>query len=248
MKNWDVFSFIDKCAAANFPHFSLETAAQQYALAGFDVCAADKRGKRPIVRRDDGWIPSESPGLLQKDSISSWDDNDIHGDPEFNIGILTGGDFWVLDIDGEPGQQSMKWFKHYLGFEPRTLTMNTGNGQHAYFKKDPLMKIPTTIGLLPGLDVRGENGMVIVPPSIHSTGKRYSMQCGVRELNYAPLFLTELAENAEEMILPWNIANAQQQSDEAQARMLSKGLAKYAADPQKIWDATMIEFRGILNQ
>ena len=60
------------------------------------------------------------------------------------------------------------------GTLPDTVSLRTGGrGQHFYFQH-PGVPIPNYAGKLgPGLDVRGEGGYVVAPPSIHLSGKPY---------------------------------------------------------------------------
>lgn len=92
--------------------------------------------------------------------------------PDANIGIPT-DTFFVLDID-EGGEEELK--KHPL--LPDTVESITGIGRHLFFKKPKNMKIPTKIKLFKGLDIKGEGGYVIVPPSLHKNGNRYKYKKG----------------------------------------------------------------------
>jgi hypothetical protein len=46
-----------------------------------------------------------------------------------------------------------------------------GDGDHYYYLAE--RELPTRPGLLPGLDLKGEGGFVVAPPSLHASGKRY---------------------------------------------------------------------------
>jgi hypothetical protein len=92
--------------------------------------------------------------------------------PTGNIGIVTGAvsGVVVLDVDGRTGEESLKSGQYVL---PPTVVSRTGNGLHFFFKH-PRKLVPTRAGILPGLDVRGDGGYVVVPPSVHASGRRYS--------------------------------------------------------------------------
>lgn len=76
-----------------------------------------------------------------------------------NVGIATGNGLAVLDIDVEHGGEVPAW-------APPTQTVRTpSGGLHLYYATDP--GVPNSVGrLAPGVDVRGERGMVGAPPSI----------------------------------------------------------------------------------
>ena len=70
----------------------------------------------------------------------------------------------VLDADGEQGGQSL------AGKElPPTRTAKTPHGTHHYFGH-PGGKVPNASRLLPGVDLRGDGGYAIAPPSSYENG------------------------------------------------------------------------------
>lgn len=88
-----------------------------------------------------------------------------------NIGIATGpiSNIFVVDIDGAQGEASLSNFPPL----PPTLTSTTGRGRHLVFRY-PSRKVFTRAGkFAPGLDIRGEGGYIVAPPSIHATGVVY---------------------------------------------------------------------------
>jgi hypothetical protein len=57
---------------------------------------------------------------------------------------------------------------------PKTVESITGNGRHLWLKYPAGKNIGSTVRRLgPGLDVRGDGGYVVAPPSIHPSGRRY---------------------------------------------------------------------------
>ncbi|HTF69701.1 MAG TPA: bifunctional DNA primase/polymerase [Edaphobacter sp.] len=96
---------------------------------------------------------------------------------ECNWGVTTGADsgIWVLDVDGEKGANSLRELTGGHGdLWLRTLTSITSNGRHCYFEYLPDIRIRNSVEKLrPGLDVRGDGGYVIAPPSFHPSGHRY---------------------------------------------------------------------------
>lgn len=94
--------------------------------------------------------------------------------PEAMIAVPTGAAIgaWVLDIDDEAEFATVAADLHL----PATRTSRTGKGRHLFFAWDEAE--PVRNGAkgtdLPGADVRGEGGYVIVPPSKHPSGARYT--------------------------------------------------------------------------
>jgi len=79
--------------------------------------------------------------------------------PSDNIGIATGNGLAVLDIDPQHGGKVPEW-------APRTATVSTPNGGvHLYYQVDGHVRSSQGV-LAPGVDVRGDGGMVLAPPSV----------------------------------------------------------------------------------
>lgn len=98
--------------------------------------------------------------------------------PAANVGIRTGAecDLVVLDVDVDKGgPESLAALQEAHEVLPPTLTVRTGSGgEHRYFRH-PGEPIRNDAGrkLGAGLDVRGDGGYIVAPPSIHATGCAY---------------------------------------------------------------------------
>ena len=96
-------------------------------------------------------------------------------EPSFNIGIATGlpsRGVWVIDTDGTLGAETLRNLEAQHGPLPPTLTSMTSRGPHLWFVADgPIQSTAGRVG--PGLDVRGDGGYVVCPPSIHPDGTIY---------------------------------------------------------------------------
>lgn len=134
-----------------------------YLNAGLSVIPIEARGKRPLV----SWTVYQSRRSSEEE-VRGW----LMRWPAMNIGVVTGAvsGIVVLDVDGPRGDKSLHDNRLEL---PCTVVSLTGNGLH-YFFKHLRAHAPTRAGILPGLDIRGEGGYVVVPPSIHPTGRRYA--------------------------------------------------------------------------
>ena len=99
--------------------------------------------------------------------------------PGCNWGVATGRDsrLFVVDVDGERGRASLAAVEAQRGPIPNTLTSRTGRadgGEHRYFSYPEGATIRSSSGTLgDGLDVRGDGGLVIIPPSVHASGRTY---------------------------------------------------------------------------
>lgn len=117
--------------------------------------------------------------------------------PEANIGIRTGREssLVVLDVDvRHGGDTSLESLEATYDRLPRTLTaLSGGGGKHLYFRH-PGGRIPNSaqLGGFSGLDVRGDGGYIVAPPSLHQSGQRYSWEDASHPLEALPLWLCDL--------------------------------------------------------
>jgi len=114
--------------------------------------------------------------------------------PNANIGIVTGAvsGLVVLDQDGPEAEETLK-DKHL----PPTPCAFTGQGVHRYFAH-PGKEVRNFARKLPGLDLRGDGGYVVAPPSLHVSGRRYEWAENLSpediELAPCPEWLLELVQ------------------------------------------------------
>ena len=103
--------------------------------------------------------------------------------PDASIGIATGKISRLIVIDedvdedkGLDGIDSVRMWELDHGALPETATAITGRGgYHLYYTYDG-DDIGNRAGLLEGVDVRGEGGYVIAPPSVHPRGTLYEWE------------------------------------------------------------------------
>ena len=144
-------------------------AALKYAGNGLPVFPCNPATKAPLVK--DGFKDASADADTVRAWWARW--------PDAMIGVPTGQSSraWVLDVD-DPAT-----FEAACPFDlPPTRRCETGKGYHLYFEHDPQAPVrnaqrdrkgwPFTD--LPGAEVRGEGGYVIVPPSLHPSGRRYA--------------------------------------------------------------------------
>lgn len=97
--------------------------------------------------------------------------------PAANIGIATGYQFFVLDVDVKNnGDESFDYLAQQHGAFPDTIQQVTGGGgkQLLFASPSDFVVRNSNNELAPGIDIRGEHGYIVAPPSIHpETGRRY---------------------------------------------------------------------------
>jgi len=97
--------------------------------------------------------------------------------PFANIGIATGlvSGFFVLDIDGWQGEESLRELEEARGKLPDTVEQLTGGGgRHLLFKAT--RETPNKVALAEGIDIRGDGGYIVAAPSEHITGLTYQWE------------------------------------------------------------------------
>ena len=96
-----------------------------------------------------------------------------------NVGIATGAESGLVVLDIDPrsgGDETIARLQDRLGVLPESPAVITGGGgRHLYFAFPAGADIGCPM-LGPGLDVRGQGGYVVAPPSIHPSGRCYQWQ------------------------------------------------------------------------
>lgn len=112
--------------------------------------------------------------------------------PRANIGIVTGeiSNLIVLDVDPKHGGDAALE-RLERRFEPLPATVEAvtgGGGRHLYFAH-PGGAVRNRTGLAQGIDLRGDGGYIVAPPSIHPSGRPYAWASGRApdEMPLAPL-------------------------------------------------------------
>ena len=95
--------------------------------------------------------------------------------PYANVAIATGERVWVLDEDPRHGgDKTLAALLAEHGALPVTPVVRTGGGGRQFYLRYPEgAVIRSRGGVAQGLDVRGDGGYVIAPPSTHESGNRY---------------------------------------------------------------------------
>jgi hypothetical protein len=147
--------------------------AQRYRQPiGWSIMPLVPRGKEPLV----SWQKFQSQRATASQITAWW-----RTWPTANVGVITGAisRLVVVDLDGPEGLAQREKF-------PVTATVTTAHGVHLYFRHPGGGTVPNSVKtVLPGVDIRGDGGFVVGPPSIHETGAVYTWES--MRITLAPL-------------------------------------------------------------
>jgi putative DNA primase/helicase len=167
------------------PSANLLEAALSYAAVQLPVfpCQLDKKPYTPH-----GFLDA----VCDKQQIRAW----WAKRPEASIGMPTGivSGRIVVDVDPRHGGDDslLELEKKYGALPPTSETKTGGGGRHLFFVCRGLGIRNSAGALGPGVDVRGEGGYVILPPSPHPSGTNYEWVNGWQSPADMPSWLEAL--------------------------------------------------------
>lgn len=142
----------------------LRTAVKTYYEKGYSLIPIKSETKRPALKT---WKTYQNETMPKKQLLRHLDE-----DPTLGIGIVTGklSGIVVVDLDSKEAQE----FAEENGF-PKTPTVKTARGYHLYYAHPGSGRVGNFQKRddLPGIDLRGDGGYIVAPPSIHETGVKY---------------------------------------------------------------------------
>lgn len=142
---------------------------QEYALyylnKGFSIIPIKKNGKTPAIKN---WKEFQQRRPSRKE-VKAW----FSDESDLNIAILTGPISGISVIDAD-SDEAISFIKKSL---PDGPTVRTAKGLHLYCKHTDGVKNKVNIKNI-NLDIRGEGGYVVAPPSIHESGTQYKWRKG----------------------------------------------------------------------
>lgn len=155
----------------------MNAAIREAALAalarGWSVIPLLEHSKRPALAWREFQSRRASPAQLEV-----W----LHHLPQANIAVVTGAlsGLVVVDVDaGHGGEESLAELEGEIGPLPDTVAARTGGGgRHLYFAH-PGGHVGNRAGIRPGIDLRGDGGCIVLPPSIHPNGRAYEWTPGL---------------------------------------------------------------------
>lgn len=135
---------------------SLQSEALIYAQNNFKIFPLKVNSKCEQVLKS--WKEEATNDINQ---VTKWWLNNS----QYNIGLKTGSGLIVIDIDCKNGKNGLEQIKPFLANFPKTKIAKTCHGgYHFYYKVD--REVRNYVNLLDGVDVRGDGGYVLAPPSI----------------------------------------------------------------------------------
>lgn len=105
----------------------------------------------------------------------------------YNLGVATGRGLVVIDAESRSsrpdlptGLEVLDDWETWTGgtslpHEPRVIRSGSG-GHHLWLRVDPELHVKSRNRILPGVDVKADGGYVLAPPSMHTSGSRYSVK------------------------------------------------------------------------
>lgn len=138
---------------------TLREYAAAYVALGWSVIPIKPQDKRPLI----AWEPNQTERATMADVdgwLSKW--------PSMNLAVATGAisGIIVLDLDGEIGLRSLRESGRAA---PKTLLQKTPHGWHCIYQANGHV-IRNAAGVLPKVDIRGDGGYIVVPPSTLADG------------------------------------------------------------------------------
>lgn len=153
---------------------TLREAAQYYLRLGLAVFPIKPKSKQPITPH------GVKDASRDEKQIEQW----WSQYPDANIGIATGavsGGLVVIDLDVKPdqgidGRVTLREWEAEHGKLPGDtwLSITGGGGYHYCYQSRDTVKNRTSI--YEGIDIRGDGGYIVAPPSIHESGRAYEWE------------------------------------------------------------------------
>ena len=101
--------------------------------------------------------------------------------PAAGVAIATGAESGVIVLDIDPchgGDDALAELERHHGELPATWRALTANGGvHLYFRH-PGVRVGNRVDVWPGIDLRGDGGYVVAPPTVLDGGRHYAWETG----------------------------------------------------------------------
>lgn len=152
--------------------FGLGAAALRYQGWGYAVLPLVRGGKKP--HRMLPWAPDQPSGVhhaeLDRNMTRAW----WLQDPAANVGVATGSKsrLVVIDLDVKRGVNGTVSFTGFLNDHGLAVPLDMpwvqtpSGGWHAWLRTPAGVVVPERPSILPGVDVKGDGGLVVAPPSM----------------------------------------------------------------------------------
>jgi hypothetical protein len=138
-------------------------AAQYYRKQGFSVIPLTALGTEPLVPGQDYQQKIASPSQIE----AWWEKT-----PQANVGIVTGAISGLVVIECASLNVANRFISAFPQARDTLVSMQGEDGNFYFEWTDGIGSHIGTI-LSPGINVKGEGGYVVEPPSIHRTRRQY---------------------------------------------------------------------------
>ncbi len=138
-------------------------AALEYIEQDFSIIPVERITKKPLIST---WKEYQKR-IPTADEVESWWEKW----PDANVAIITGeiSNLVVVDADGDIGSQ---WVNDHC--QKTTVYVQTRENRfHAFYTYPYGTPIGNRVKFVPEVDIRGEGGYVVAPPSVHEFGHNY---------------------------------------------------------------------------
>lgn len=148
-------------------------------------CKPQSKGKHPV---DGKWeqTPEQSGADVQA----------MFEGTKYQIGALTGAPsgIFVVDFDGDEGTKSFTDLAEQHGKWTPTRVHRTGSGGYHLIYRHPGFQVKNSVKTLaPGVDIRGDGGQIVLPPSRNASGQ-YEVVRDVEPADAPDWLITWLSE------------------------------------------------------
>ena len=143
--------------------------------------STDGQWKRPALA---SW-KDLTKGLVSDEVFQQWYGPKGQHLQRQNVGMLTGVNrLFIVDVDLHKHSEATDWLNgqqavNNNGGQFQTPTQQTGGGGLQLLFRAPPGWTPPTIKTPIGIDIRGQGGFAMLPPSMHESGKQYAWLPGL---------------------------------------------------------------------
>ena len=142
-------------------------AARTYLAMGWSVIPVRPGDKRPLIP----WAPYQTRQATPTE-VEVW----FRRWPGANLALVTGAVSGIVVIDVDPrhgGASGLEQMERERGALPPTVEARSGGGGRHLYLRHPGHAVRNRAGMWPGVDLRGDGGYIIAPPSVHASGSPY---------------------------------------------------------------------------
>lgn len=217
----------------NFQTISLLEFALKYRAYGFSVIPVGI-DKKPLIE----WKKFQSVRASREEIHGWW-----RQWPDANVGIVTGAisGIVVVDVDSK-NASALKGL--YL---PPTPIVRTAKGFHYYFKH-PGHAVSNPVRIRESIDIRGDGGFVVAPPSLHKSGVRYEWTISPEDSEFAdlPKWVLERSGDGKTTRTDWKEFSVSQITEGSRNDMATRFIGKLLHDlSPEFWES--VGWTGLVN-